>query len=150
MSTKSKIFALISTLWAGFIFSNSFKTGATSSSMSGGFVSFLVGILQKIGLNPDSEVLTIFIRKSAHIIEFLILAILICLCFSMSGKQIKFYCFTILFFCLAVAVADEFIQLNVANRSSEVLDVVIDFSGSLAGVIIMGFITRKKHYKRKY
>lgn len=149
MTGRSKIFALLATLWSAFIFSNSFKPGAVSTNISGGFVSFILDLLQKIGFNPDTEILTIFVRKSAHIIEFLILAILVCLCYTQSGKAIKFYCFTILFFCLAVAVTDEFIQLYVANRSSEVRDIVIDFSGSVAGVVFMWLITGKKYNRRR-
>lgn len=149
MATWSKICAVLATLWGGFIFSNSLKTGTTSSTMSGGFVGFLVDLLNKIGFTVDSEIISVFVRKSGHIIEFLVLAVLVSLVFTLSGKRIKFYLFNILFICLFTGVADEFIQTFITGRSGQVSDIVIDFCGAIIGVIIVALCTKKK-YRRRY
>ena len=148
MTTRSKICAVLATLWGGFIFSNSLKTGSTSSSMSGGFASSFTDLLNKIGLTVDIDVVTLIVRKSAHVIEFLILAVLISMVFTLSGKRIKFYLYNILFFCLTTAVIDEFIQTFVTGRSGDVTDIVIDFCGAIIGVIIVALCTKKKYRKR--
>lgn len=148
MTAKSKLSGLFAVLWAGFIFWNSSKSGGNSEAMSGGFVNFIISLLEKIGVTADNQVITILVRKSAHILEFCLLAILITLVFTFSGKQIKFYTFNIFFFGLAAAVADEFIQSFIAGRSSEVRDVVIDFIGVILGVIIVAIATRKRPRKR--
>lgn len=149
MSTKSKISSALALLWAGFIFSNSLKIGEASSSMSGGFVEFIMNILQKIGFTPTNDVVTVFVRKSGHIIEYLILGILITLVLTLSQKKIKFYLFNVLFLCLATAVIDEFIQTFIAGRTGMVGDIIIDFIGACLGVIIIAFATRNKFKKRR-
>ena len=71
------------------------------------------------------------IRKNAHAFEFLVLAILVAnvlKIFGLTGKNALVY---IMFICLLCAVLDEYHQLFVPGRASQVTDVLIDFAGSL-------------------
>jgi len=75
------------------------------------------------------------IRKSAHFIEFFILEVFILLMIS-SFKIIDFKCFILsILFCLLYAISDEVHQLFVINRSASIIDVLIDYTGSLFGSI---------------
>jgi len=75
------------------------------------------------------------IRKSAHFIEFFILEVFILLMIS-SFKIIDFKCFILsILFCLLYAISDEVHQLFVIGRSASIIDVLIDYTGSLFGSI---------------
>ena len=73
-----------------------------------------------------------FIRKAAHVLEFMLLGILLFL-LKVNSKRIQL--FTILFTALAAAVTDETIQLF-NGRTDSVKDILIDFAGSAAGIIV--------------
>lgn len=111
------------------------------------------GWLENLGLNIDIDLVKLIIRKGAHFSEFCLLGILITLCFIAIGKKISYYTGTIFFICLSVGVTDEFIQSFIVGRSSEVRDVLIDFSGALLGyliVILIFKIMQKKKYKYRF
>ncbi len=149
MSTfRAKLFAILSTAWGIFIFSNSLKTGTQSAQMSDSIVDKLVS---KLGLSVDVDLLTLLIRKAAHLSEFLILGLLVSLTFYYMNKRFKYNTMTILFIGLSAGVFDEFLQSIVVGRSSEVRDILIDFAGILIGFLIVYFIDKRKgRYKRNY
>lgn len=73
------------------------------------------------------------LRKSGHFLEFFILELLI-LCAISSFKRINFQYFIItLLFCLIYACSDEIHQLFVVGRNANIMDVCIDFCGSVFG-----------------
>ena len=52
-----------------------------------------------------------------------------------------------LIFCLLYAISDEFHQTFVAGRSGQITDVLIDLSGSLAGILLLStilYLTNRK------
>lgn len=70
------------------------------------------------------------IRKLAHFCEFAVLAWLWCQTFAyfhVGNRTANGY---VLLFCLLTAVIDEYIQLFSLGRSSQVSDVLLDFSGA--------------------
>ena len=84
------------------------------------------------------------IRKNAHAFEFLVLAILVAnvlKIFGLTGKNALVY---IMFICLLCAVLDEYHQLFVPGRASQVTDVLIDFAGSLWGLTPFILLKRNK------
>ena len=76
------------------------------------------------------------IRKIGHFAEFAVLGFLLMLCVRIYTKKYLQNIFIPLFGSLAAGVTDEMIQLTSSGRSSEVRDVVIDFSGAVLGIII--------------
>ncbi|WP_363316022.1 VanZ family protein [Clostridium sp.] len=91
------------------------------------------------------ERLNLILRKNAHAFEYLVLAIIVSgvlHVFKLRGKQAIVY---IMFICLLYAVTDEFHQQLVPGRTSLVSDVVIDFAGSLIGILVFYVI----YYKLK-
>lgn len=145
---KKLALIVISILCVLFIFSNSSKSGEESNIKSKSIVNKIVdkieekvenNSIKKININKNK--LNLLLRKAAHALEFLMLAILVALVlenFGIKGKNAIIY---ILFIVLLVGVLDEFYQLYIPGRTSSVRDVLIDFSGGILGTTIF-FILR--------
>jgi len=75
-----------------------------------------------------------FVRKCAHFAEYAVLgAECAAITVLLARRVVSPYLWACLFAVLAIAVADEYAQAFV-GRTSLVVDVVIDFSGALAGI----------------
>ena len=86
-------------------------------------------------INVDGGNLSI-LRKYGHFIEFFVLEILLLSMFSCFIKvDFKIYIISLIF-CLLYAFSDEIHQLYVIGRSAQVMDVCIDFCGSIIGSIL--------------
>lgn len=98
--------------------------------------------------NNKQQRLNLIVRKNAHAFEYCVLAILVSIVlsiFNLKGKNSIIY---IMFICLFYAVTDEFHQAFVPGRSSLVSDVLIDFCGSLIGMLLY-MLFRNLFYKIK-
>ena len=128
------ILTVLVLLFTALIFSFSLKSKEESKQDSDFIVNIVAPILEKIfGHAPEN--LGFIIRKLAHMTEFCILSILVALLvvkiYIYKSKALFGYA---LFYVLAVAVSDEFIQYF-SGRGSSVVDVVIDFSGASIGFL---------------
>jgi Predicted integral membrane protein len=102
----------------------------------------------KVVSSKKEEEFNKILRKNAHAFEYLILAIVVSallFSFNMKGKSALIY---IMFICLFYAVTDEFHQIFIPGRSSLVSDVLIDFLGSLIGLLVF-YIFYYRLYRRK-
>lgn len=163
---KKAIILIICLLWFGFIFYNSTKSGDVSNAKSYNILNKIRAEYkrldgeEKLHYNslPKSareEKLNLIMRKYAHAFEYCVLAMIVSFVlfqFNLKGRTAIIY---IMFICLFYAVLDEFHQMYVPGRTSSVRDVLIDFSGSLVGIILYyfiyyKFINKKKYNKRKY
>lgn len=130
------VMTVLTVLFISFIFIHSLINADASAEESLATMAFFQGILNALGIPLN---LTDYImRKTAHFCEFGVLGILVSLTFYSYDKCInKFYkrILSVFFVCLATAVTDETIQLFVPGRSGQITDVLLDFSGSVAGVI---------------
>lgn len=146
MSKKSVIFLILSVLSTAFIFSNSCRTAEVSSEQSG----IIVDIISQI-TSCDTGILTTVIRKLAHMFEFFLQAVAVCLFIDSLGKLPEYIVYA-LFTGLLTACTDEFLQLFFDGRGSMVSDVFIDFLGTITGVIlyfIINSIIKKLRTKKK-
>ncbi len=81
--------------------------------------------------------LTLFLRKSAHVIEFFTLGALTLL-FLLTWKRPPFlWAAVALGFSLLYAISDEVHQLFIDGRSAHALDVLIDTAGALGGILLV-------------
>lgn len=142
-----KILLLLCILWIGFIAFNTSQSGMVSNNTSVSITEKLVNKIQDIfNVNKESNSyinssesirkLNKFIRKFAHGFEFLVLALIISFLlqsFNIKNREVIIYT---LFIILLYAVIDEFRQIYIPGRNSNVKDVVIDFIGGIGGVII--------------
>ncbi len=140
----------------GFILFNSSQISTVSNTRSREVVNNLIKVVSKtkageILLYKVNETeLNLIVRKIAHAFEFFLLGIVLCFTFryfKIDDNNLLIYTlFTVLF----VAVIDEFFQIFIQNRTSSVVDVLIDFGGGiLANTLFFIFSSeRGKHYKK--
>ena len=139
------LFAILSLLTAAFIWGNSLKSVSESSAQSSEIadkVQSVVDPQQKVEPSQFHHL----IRKLAHVIEFFALGLFVCGFTVCLGNELEKRLISMpLLIILAIAVADEWIQ-SFADRGSLVTDVVLDFTGALAGLLtaaVLYWILRK-------
>ena len=114
---KKFLWLLLLVLFAGFIFFNSSLPAETSYKASGLLAQWLDSLYAAIGDPMPVDRLEARLRKLAHFVEFAVLAMIMVNTFiswRVSNRVASGY---ILFLGLAVAVADEYIQLSVPGLS---------------------------------
>lgn len=134
------------------IFKFSSSNGEDSTKQSMGLIGKTIGVIAEI-INPDiieEEKLVLYekyhvpVRKLAHISEYFILCLLVCmfLCtYNISYKKIIVYSFI---FCFLYACSDEVHQLYVPGRSGNIKDVFIDSIGISFVLVVYYFKKRGK------
>ena len=115
-----------------FIFHNSLETGTESSARSQAVMVMVNNFLAKLHLGPLSEHL---IRKLAHFSEFALEGFLLMLCIRVYTKHFVRHMSWPLLGGMTTALMDETIQLRI-SRTSSVVDVWIDMSGVVAGLLV--------------
>ena len=139
-----------------YIFANSMQSGEGSIARSDRIIEKLQPIFGVSSEEADDAVYAdwnFFVRKSAHIIEFGALGILI------GGGMLYLYDRTrrlplgaALFCALFIGLMDEYIQ-NFTGRTSLVKDVLLDFAGALLGILISvgvyALLRRRKKNKNR-
>lgn len=132
-----KILIVFCILWVGFIYYNSSQSGLESNKISYKVVNTISNKnVAEENINYFVGNFNKFIRKNAHLIEYLVLSILLGNIFFRYNKKGIDGIVYILFVVLIFAVSDEFHQLYVVGRNSNVIDIVIDFIGGVIGTII--------------
>ena len=129
-----RILFTLALIWAVvFIFSNSMEVAQVSSAHSNEVLALVNPILAKVNLGPLTSHQ---IRKLAHFAEYTLLGFLAMLCLRVYTRRFVRHISWPLLFGLLVANTDETIQLLMAGRSSQLTDVLIDFSGVCAGLFV--------------
>lgn len=131
-------------LWLSFIFYMSNQTGTTSSKVSDGVFYFVCKILPI--LEDGKEIGILLIRKSAHVLEYVILGILTFEIVSEYIKNIKKIAIVSLLLCLLFASLDEFHQLFLVGRAGKITDILID---SIGYSISLFFLYLRKKQREK-
>ena len=120
-----------------FILSNSFKSFDVSKGLSDSITDIVIS-----GTDASREAVELFVRKSAHFIEFAILgALIMCLRNHIVSKWRRDFIGFACFLALAIAVADEHIQ-SFSDRTSSTSDIILDFIGALTGFFTVWIITK--------
>lgn len=150
-----KVKLVILVLWLIVIFLASNESGIVSSKKSDSVSLFIINIIENIKGEKftNNDVINFidnsvfYIRKSAHFIEYLILGILVInvLADYNLDKKIIIYSFI---FCLIYAITDEIHQLFIEGRSAKVMDVFIDSSGSITGILLYYLLLFKLKNKK--
>lgn len=130
-----------------FIWGNSMLGSKASSNVSNSVLDALDPIIRRFGIVSKND---LWLRKLAHFTEFAALGaelLFLAAVNRKSGFQTGSNC---AFASLLVALTDETIQLT-SGRNSQVLDVLLDFSGALNGILIAWLICRliKRHHRKR-
>ena len=136
-------------LWMGLIFYFSSRDSDSSTEQSRSVVNKtnIVEIYEEKN-NTDNEtaledVDRIF-RKVAHVIEYLVLAVLLCLALSEYNSSLNKILLISFIVCLLYSVSDEAHQLLVSGRSGEIRDIIIDNVGCIIGLLGYRLLKRRK------
>ena len=142
-----KFLFILAILWMGFIFYNSATKGNISNLRSNEVVNTIrtgKNLIEgnkagdkssKLSNDAKTEKINLFIRKNAHAFEYMVLAIILSTLLRIIGVKWKDSLVYIMFICLFYAVTDEYHQSFVPGRTSLVSDVLIDFLGSIIGIL---------------
>lgn len=141
LKRKTIVKVLLCVIWLGLIFYNGTRQGEISQKSSKGVIKVASKVM-KIPLrdidSPSVKLthINFYVRKNAHFFQYLIFSILLCA----ATREFKLYktteIFLILFLLLLFPVMDEFIQKYVPGRTSNIFDVIIDFSGGILGLVL--------------
>lgn len=147
---KRIIFTISSIIIIGFIFLQSFKPGAVSSSDSGRVLAFLNKIASCIGFdNPFTHE---FVRTCAHFTEFFVLGMSLLFMYRTYFKKLLVNDVVSTVSASVIALCDECIQLFTEGRAFQVADLLIDTAGAFSSVVIISaliFICVNKHRKQR-
>ena len=134
------------------IFKFSSSNGEESTKQSMGLIGKTIGFVAEI-INPDiteEEKIILYekyhipVRKLAHISEYFVLCLLVCMFFStynISCIKVIIYSFIL---CFLYACSDEIHQLYVPGRSGNIKDVFVDSIGISLVLVVYYFKKRGK------
>lgn len=128
-----------------FIWGNSVLPKPISRFISLCVTNFLKNIFWTDGIDGSSFLSVHFIRKSAHVIEFMILGILSGI--YLNKKKIDKMHFYSIAFGVIIAIIDETLQIF-SLRGAASIDVVIDLFGYVIGYLISVFSIKLLHKRR--
>ena len=137
-------------IWIGVIFLLSSGQGASTRT------SLIIRpILEFLFPTAPEETLQLYhglIRKCAHLTEYAILGLLACRSFiNLSAASFrKYYYLLAAVLVFIVASADEFNQSFNPERTSSPIDVLIDLTGGVCGILIFLLWTRKRSRKSAF
>ncbi len=150
MNNNTKNLVLRYLLWALvlavmiFIFVHSAEDAEQSSDTSGGLIKTVLMVVVKdfealpeVQQQQAVDSLQFIVRKGAHFSIYLVLGSLCFLAMNTYNIKSKNKFFTALAISLIYAISDEIHQLFVSGRAGQIRDVLIDFSGSLTGVVLV-------------
>lgn len=147
---QSNIAGILAVVWMCVIFAFSAQTQEESGAVSEGFsyrVVHTTGRLLHLNLGEEktraiANAIEHFVRKGAHMTEYAILAILLCVWLGRwRMTHIRNACVAAI---LAVlyACSDEFHQLFVAGRAGRINDVLIDSAGAVLGLALFLLVSK--------
>lgn len=143
---KKLIKLILLILWMALIFFFSNQKADDSSKLSDGIIIKVANVFVDKDLSiSEKEIIleeyTTIVRKTAHFGIYLVLGILVInlLC----EYNVKHIILVSIIVCLLYSITDEVHQLFIEGRSGEVRDVLIDTSGSFAGICSYYIIKNK-------
>ena len=122
----------------GFIWGNSMLGSKASSNVSNSVLGALDPIIRRFGIVSKDD---LWLRKLAHFTEFAALGAELLFLAAVRRRLGLQAASNSAFAALLAALTDETIQL-ISGRNSQVLDVLLDFSGALTGILIAWLICR--------
>ena len=144
---KSILFAVLTVLWTGVIFSFSLQPAQASSNLSGGLLQILLSWIHRFTtLQIPVSLAHHLIRKTAHFLEFFLLGTL---AYKTSGLFWEKW-LPALIYGMLIAVTDETIQFFTGSgRAMRISDMLLDTAGVATAILVMWYLgklcTRRKH-----
>lgn len=128
------VLVLLLALTLAFIWGNSLLPRTESQEISRGLLAELCAALEHVGLHIDPQN-DHWLRKLAHFGEFGLLGAELCALLFLNRRARLQGFVNCAFAGLSAATVDEALQL-ISHRGSQVQDVLLDFAGFLAGLLL--------------
>lgn len=141
------IFTTLTLLLTAFIWLHSLASADESGQESAEVLNFLNMIIAK--LHIDSNLTDYVVRKLAHFLEFTAFGASLSATFIAYKSELVRQIPNMLFLMLAVPVTDEALQYFSPGRSPQISDVLLDFSGCIAGLIFTALVFTIIKYKKE-
>lgn len=125
---------LLTLVFVTFIWGNSLVPGQGSGSLSLSVMECAHEVLRSLGF-PYAWLTNFIIRKTAHFTEYLVLGLFASQAFDRAGAVSRASLVATAVFCAFIPSIDETIQLFVADRSGQVVDVLLDCCGAATGIV---------------
>lgn len=149
---KKKIYVTLWILWMVVIFWFSSQVAQDSQGMSDrvlAMIQHMFPVTRSLDMAGYLAHMSFIIRKLAHFNEYAVLGVLSVLCareYQMKNAYMIGFVWSVVYAC-----SDEFHQLFVPGRSGQLIDVCIDSSGALFGILCLWcwFYIREKIRKEQ-
>lgn len=139
------LFGALTLIWMVVIFLLSAQTGEDSSGLSERLLTFLCGLFRYSPSAGARNLLGLIVRKTAHLTEFGVLALLWLGVF-LSGYGRKGWTYPAAFGASSLyAATDELHQLFVSERAGQATDWMIDSAGALVFLFAGWLVIRLSH-----
>lgn len=126
--------------WVAFIWGHSLVPGAQSTAESDAVAGLLAALLPPLG-SLDPDLVTLVVRKGAHLAEYAVLGVLLAgLVRSRRGGR----ALPVVAPVALVPLVDEAIQLGVPGRTGQLPDVLVDLVGMLLGASALLLVARAR------
>ena len=146
---------LIVVLWMMLIFYFSQQPVIDSRDLSSTITKQLIEIAEKMTPleNMKESQVHHLVRKNAHFIIYFFLGIFAMLALELTTLKLSTSAVIALVLCMIYAVTDEFHQLFVDGRGTQLKDILIDWAGAATGITVATLIgligkTGKARYKK--
>lgn len=149
MFSKKIISWVVVVLWMLLIFNLSSQVGEQSNQFSTGITIIIVRAIEQVvpEANIDISCLNGVIRKISHFLIYLVLGFLVMNALLKDSKpRSKYFVVLALFICALYAILDEVHQLFVQGRGANLIDAIIDTSGSIVGIGIKMLLIPDKRF----
>lgn len=145
---KRIIYGILVIIWMALVFVFSSQNGEESKRTSGYFTDKVVQIISSvktdINIEDTEEIISFIIRKMAHFSIYFVGGILI---FNFVNTfPLKLRNVMLLAFVLGCvySISDEIHQLFISERAGQIRDVLIDSTGVLIAILLMGKFKEEK------
>lgn len=142
---KKGVYFIPSLFWALIILKFTLQSAALSYTLSGGLSSW---IYENTGIfyhNFSFAMFHLFVRKLAHVCEYIILTFFLFFGFSPFELSFKNKITYVVLIAMGFACIDETLQLFVDGRSGSFVDILIDAIGVLLSVVGYLYLVNRKN-----
>lgn len=152
---SKKIIFIILGCWMCMMFLFSNQNATKSNHTSDKVTISLIHLVDKFrgkttGKAQEKKIIKnvrLLVRKTAHMSEYFVLAVLIfCLVSNYVSSNKKVFLITFIC-CVLFSIGDEIHQLFIPGRTGRIFDVGVDSCGILLGCIVLTFIKHKTYKK---
>ncbi len=152
MKAYKILFSIIYILLILFCFFNSLQSANASSEMSGGITNYIVIFIKKILLNGnlDYNIIHKLVRKViGHYLYHVIVGVVGIIVYLLFLNNNRKAFIVAIMISLLLSIISELLQLFVEGRSFGVIDILINYSGFLTGIVFFEIVYKIKKQKKQ-